>query len=111
MPAMSHSISDTLSAIHASTVETNLARPYLTKYEFNQIIGLRTMHLSKGAIPLVELPEGFAVKSNMDLRQIALQEIKESKLPYIVKRKMPNGKYEYWKLVDLQLTAVRHLLR
>jgi len=107
----SHQIADTLTAVHESSVEKNLSRAYLTKYEFNQIIGLRTMHLSKGAIPLVDLPENFSVKSNMDLRQVALQEIKESKLPYIVKRKMPNGKIEYWRLVDLKLTAVRHLLR
>ena len=26
--------------------------PMMTKYEFNQIIGLRTMHLARGAIPL-----------------------------------------------------------
>jgi DNA-directed RNA polymerase subunit K/omega len=108
---MAHSITDTLTAIHESSVEKNLARPYLTKYEFNQIIGLRTMHLSKGAIPLVDVSPELTIKGNMDLRQIALQEIKEAKLPYIVKRKMPNGKIEYWKLVDLKLTAVRHLLR
>lgn len=108
---MTHQIVDTLSALHKSSDEKNLSRPFLTKYEFNQIIGLRTMHLSKGAVPLVDLPEDFTIKSNMDLRQVALQEIKESKLPYIVKRKMPNGKLEYWRLVDLQLTAVRHLLR
>lgn len=108
---MTQSIVDTPTALHNSKTENNISRPYLTKYEFNQIIGLRTMHLSKGALPLVDVPPDFAVKSNLNLRQIALQEIKDSKLPYIVKRKMPNGKIEYWKLVDLKLTAVRHLLR
>jgi DNA-directed RNA polymerase I, II, and III subunit RPABC2 len=98
---------DTMAAVN----EAKRSRPFLTKYEFNQIIGLRTTHLSKGAPPLVALPEGFQIKSNMDLRNIALREIMESQLPYIVKRRMPNGKYEYWKLAELDLTAVRHLMR
>lgn len=102
---------DTLLNVKESKAETNRSRPFLTKYEFNQIIGLRTTHLAKGAPTLIELPEDFKIQSNMDLRNIALREIMETKLPYIVKRRMPNGKYEYWKLCDLDLTAVRHLLR
>jgi len=88
-----------------------LSRPFLTKYEFNQIISLRTLHLSKGAIPLVELPPDFQIEANMDLRKIALEELLDNKLPYAVKRKMPNGKIENWRLADLSLIAVRHLLR
>lgn len=87
------------------------SRPFLTKYEFNQVIGLRTTHLSKGAPALVALPDDFKIKSNMDLRAVALRELVEGQLPYIVKRQMPNGKYEQWKLSELDLTAVRHLLR
>jgi DNA-directed RNA polymerases I, II, and III subunit RPABC2 len=87
------------------------SRPFLTKYEFNQIIGLRTTHLSKGAPPLIDLPPDFTIKSNMDYRAIALKEILTGYLPYIVKRRMPNGKYEQWKLSELDLVAVRHLLR
>ena len=102
---------DSPSIVQQSSPETNRSRPFLTKYEFNQIIGLRTTHLSKGAPALIELPEGFQIKSNMDFRGVALQEIKDGRLPYTVKRRMPNGKYEYWKLKDLDLTAVRHLLR
>lgn len=87
------------------------SRPFLTKYEFNQVIGLRTTHLSKGAPPLIPLPEDFTIKHNMDFRAVALQEILAGCLPYIIKRRMPNGKYEQWKLGELDLTAVRHLLR
>lgn len=108
---MAHVIADNISSIQVSTPDQCISRAFLTKYEFDQVIGLRTMHLSKNAIPLVDMPEGFHIKSNMDLRQIALKEITEDKLPYIIKRKMPNGKIEYWRLSDLKLTAVRHLLR
>lgn len=83
--------------------------PIMTKYEFNQIIGLRTIHLARGAIPFVEIPQ--KIEKNMNLRGIALEELKEGKLPYIIKRPMPNGKTEYWKINDLSLISVRHLLR
>ena len=86
-------------------------KPLLTKYEFNSLISLRTMHLSNMAIPLVQLPEGFKVEKNMDLRKIALQEMQEGKLPYMVKRTLPNKKVEYIKLKDMDLTAVRTLMR
>lgn len=90
---------------------TFVRKPLLTKYEFNSIISLRTMHLSNMAIPMVQLPEGFKIEKNMDLRKIALQELQEGKLPYMVKRTLPNKKVEYVKLKDMDLTAVRGLMR
>ena len=90
---------------------TFVSKPLLTKYEFNSIISLRTMHLSNMAIPMVQLPEGFKIEKNMDLRKIALQELQEGKLPYMVKRTLPNKKVEYVKLKDMDLTAVRGLMR
>lgn len=86
-------------------------KPLLTKYEFNSIISLRTMHLSNMAIPLVQLPEGFKIEKNMDLRKVALMELQEGKLPYMVKRVLPNKKVEFIKLKDMDLTAVRNLIR
>jgi DNA-directed RNA polymerase I, II, and III subunit RPABC2 len=83
--------------------------PIMTKYEFNQIISLRTMHLARGAISFIETKN--RVERNMELRAVALQELKENKLPYMIKRPMPNGKAEYWNMNDLSLVAVRHLMR
>jgi DNA-directed RNA polymerase I, II, and III subunit RPABC2 len=83
----------------------------MTKYEFNQIIGLRTMHLSKGAPPMVDVPKDFVIKSNTELRALAVRELADGRLPNIVKRTMPNGKIEYWRVGDLDLCAVRHLMR
>ena len=34
---------------------------------------------------------------------IAEMELKEKKIPFIIKRPMPNGGSEYWKLQDLEL--------
>lgn len=85
--------------------------PIMTKYEFDELIALRTLHLSRQAPPLVPITSDFKVEGNMGLRAIALQELKEKKLPYLIKRQMPNGKAEYWKVKDLDLSAVEYLMR
>lgn len=82
----------------------------MTKFEFDQVIGLRTMHLSKGALPLVTMPEGFHIQSNMQLREIAIEELKQKRLPYMVKRPLPNGKVEYWPVSKLSLVSVENMM-
>ena len=95
------------------TVDTSnyISLPWMTKYEFDQLIGLRTMHLSKGAVPFIDLPADFTIKSNMDLRLIAIEELKNGKLPYIIERPMPNKKSEFWRVRDLSLQSIRHIIR
>ncbi len=102
-------IQDDVQRIKNIDRSTYKSLPIMTKYEFNQIIGLRTTHLARGAIPFVETKN--TIERNMNLRAIALEELKENKLPYMIKRPMPNGKAEYWNINDLSLVAVRHLLR
>jgi DNA-directed RNA polymerase subunit K/omega len=88
-----------------------ISLPWMTKYEFNQLIGLRTMHLSKGAVPFVQLPDDFSITSNNELRKVAIQELLEGKMPYVIERPMPNKKSEFWRVKDLSLHAVRHMIR
>lgn len=102
-------IQDDVHKIKTMNKESYRSLPFMTKYEFDQIIGLRTIHLARGAIPFIDVKRG--IEKNMNLRAVALQELKESKLPYIIKRPMPNGKTEYWKVSELSLVAIRHLLR
>ena len=109
---MNHSsliIQDDVQRIKNTDKSTYKSLPIMTKYEFNQIIGLRTIHLARGAVPFVQTDA--TVERNMNLRAIAIQELKENKLPYIVKRPMPSGKPEYWGVHELSLVAVRNLLR
>lgn len=92
-----------------SDKRVSLAR--MTKYEFDQVIGLRTMHLSKGAVPFVDLAPDFNIKSNIELRKIAIQELMEGRLPYIIERPMPDKKSEFWHVKELSLQAVKHMIR
>ena len=85
--------------------------PWMTKYEFDQVIGLRTMHLSKGAIPFVDVPADFVIKSNIELRKIAIEELINGKLPFTIERPMPNKKSEFWSVKELSLQAVKHMIR
>jgi len=70
--------------------------PFLSNYEKTKLLSLRTSQIEKGAHPYVAVPEG--VTSSYEIAQL---ELKEKKVPYILKRPLPNGTYEYWRLADL----------
>jgi DNA-directed RNA polymerase I, II, and III subunit RPABC2 len=72
--------------------------PFVSNYEKTQLLSLRTSQIEKGAHPYVAVPEG--ITSSYDIAKL---ELKEKKLPYILKRPLPNGIYEYWRLADLVL--------
>ena len=76
----------------------HLTYPFLTLYEKTKIIGLRANQLSKGARPYVPVPDHIT-----SVRDIARMELEQKRLPFIVKRPLPNGTYEYWRLSDLIL--------
>jgi DNA-directed RNA polymerase subunit K/omega len=73
----------------------------LTKYEYSRILGERAKQLSIGAEPLVKLEDYI-----FDEYSIALLELKEKKIPFIIERPMPNGISEFWKLEDLEILQV-----
>lgn len=72
--------------------------PFLTKYEKARILGQRAKQIETGAKPLVKLPENI-----IDSYVIAELELKEKKIPFIIKRPIPSGGFEYWNLKDLEM--------
>ena len=72
--------------------------PYLTKYEKTRILGQRSKQIESGAQPLVKIPENV-----IDSYIIAELELAQRKIPFIVKRPLPNGAFEYWNLKDLEI--------
>lgn len=72
--------------------------PYLTKYERARVIGQRAKQLETGAKPLVKVPENV-----IDSHIIAELELREKKVPFIIRRPIPSGGCEYWNLRDLEL--------
>lgn len=71
--------------------------PILTRYEKAKILGLRAKQINHGAKPFVEL-----TKDIIDGHTIAFMELTQNKIPFIIRRPMPNGGSEYWKINDLK---------
>lgn len=71
--------------------------PYLTKYEKARILGQRAKQINSGAYPFVKVPENV-----IDGYIIAEMELKQKRIPFIIRRPLPNGGSEYWKVQDLE---------
>ncbi len=72
--------------------------PFLTKYEKSRILGERAKQIGAGAKPFVKIDNNV-----IDAYLIALAELEQKAIPFIVKRPLPNGGCEYWKLRDLEI--------
>jgi DNA-directed RNA polymerase subunit K/omega len=70
--------------------------PFLTQFEKTKVLGFRTNQLSMGARPYIAVPEHVT-----DIREIAKLELEARRLPIIIKRPMPDGTFEKWRLSDL----------
>jgi len=71
--------------------------PYLTKYEKARILGQRAKQINAGATPFVKIPENV-----IDGYLIAELELQQKRIPFIIRRPLPNGGSEYWNLKDLE---------
>lgn len=71
--------------------------PFLTKYEKARILGQRAKQIETGAKPLVKVPDNI-----IDSHIIAELELREKKIPFIIRRPIPGGACEYWNIIDLE---------
>ena len=78
--------------------ELHTTLPFLTKYEKARILGLRAKQINNGSEPFVNIPNNI-----IDGSIIAEMELKQSKIPFIIRRPLPSGGSEYWKVSDLEL--------
>ena len=72
--------------------------PYLTKYEKARVIGARALQISKNA-PILVNPQ-----DETDPILIAEKELREHKIPFIIRRFLPDGSYEDWAVKELKLS-------
>ena len=72
--------------------------PYLTKYERARILGQRAKQINSGMTSFVKVPENV-----IDGYLIAEMELVQKRIPFIIKRPIPGGGCEYWKVSDLEL--------
>mmetsp|Transcript_70723 Transcript_70723/g.129446 ORF Transcript_70723/g.129446 Transcript_70723/m.129446 type:complete len:89 (-) Transcript_70723:137-403(-) len=69
--------------------------PYMTKYERARILGARALQISMNAPVMIELD------GETDPLIIAENELRERKVPFVVRRYLPDGTYEDWKVSEL----------
>lgn len=89
---------------YVETIEKKMVRdptkavsyPFLNQFEKTKVLSFRASQLAQGNKPYINVPDEVS-----DVYTIAKMELKERKLPYLIKRPLPDGDYEYWKINDL----------
>ena len=71
---------------------------FLTKYEKARVIGARALQISKNAPIFTNIGNDIT-----DPILIAEKELREKKIPFIIRRYLPDGSYEDWKVSELKL--------
>ena len=92
----SHVIDHHEARVHMLTGK-KMTRNFLTRYERTRVLGIRIKQLQLGAPALVD------IKKLTNEKEIALAELKQRKLPFIIRRYICRrpAKYEDWRLSDL----------
>ena len=81
---------------HAADSNERITTPFMTKYERARILGTRAMQISRNAPVFVELEP-----HETDPLLIAEKELREKKIPFFIRRYLPDGNYEDWPISDL----------
>ena len=72
--------------------------PIMTKYEKTRVLGQRTKQLNEGAPAFIKIDSTV-----IDGYLIAVKELEQKKTPFIIRRPLPNGGSEYWRIQDLEI--------
>ena len=85
---------DPLSTSSRAATERFTTR-YLTKYERARVLGTRALQISMNAPVMVDLD------GETDPLRIAEKELRERKIPIIIRRYLPDGSHEDWGVNEL----------
>jgi len=70
--------------------------PILTKFEKARIMGVRLQQIANGSKPRI------SVQGLHNILEIVEKELVERKIPFIIRRTLPNGLYEDWRMEDFE---------
>ena len=90
-------ITDYNKKINFLQCKERITRPILTKYEKTLILGHRAQQILNNSHILVNIEK---LKDKNPL-EIARKELKEGLIPFIIRRPLPNGRFEDWKCSEL----------
>ncbi|KAK1349335.1 putative subunit of RNA polymerase [Hamiltosporidium tvaerminnensis] len=75
--------------------QSRITSPIMTKFERAHVLGVRALQLSMGASPMVD------IEFETSPLKIAIKELKVKMIPFIVRRKLPDGSYEDWSIREM----------
>ncbi len=75
--------------------DNRLTSVRMTKYEKAYVLGIRSSQLSMNAPPLIDIGD------ETDAFEIAARELREKKIPFIIRRKLPDNTYEDWYIKEM----------
>ncbi len=82
--------------------EPRITNGYYTKYEYTALLAMRAQQIAEGAKPLVSL-DGLKTSDPMFVWNVAKREIAQQKLPFLVRRQLPDGTSEFWSVTELEM--------
>ncbi len=82
--------------------QPRITREYFTKYEYTALLSMRAQQLAEGAKPLASL-EGLKASDPMFVWNVAKREIEQRKLPFIIRRQLPDGTSEFWSVQEMEI--------
>ena len=79
----------------ATAPSERITTKYLTKYERARVLGTRALQISMNAPVMVDLD------GETDPLRIAEKELRERKIPIIIRRYLPDNSHEDWSIDEL----------
>jgi DNA-directed RNA polymerase I, II, and III subunit RPABC2 len=77
------------------STDTRKTTRYMTKYEKARVLGTRALQISMNAPVMVE------IDGETDPLRIAQKELAARKIPIIIRRYLPDGSHEDWRISEL----------
>eukprot|EP01098_Paradermamoeba_levis_P002220 TRINITY_DN1261_c0_g1_i3.p2 TRINITY_DN1261_c0_g1~~TRINITY_DN1261_c0_g1_i3.p2 ORF type:complete len:141 (+),score=52.30 TRINITY_DN1261_c0_g1_i3:58-423(+) len=75
--------------------QNRITTKFMTKYEKARVLGTRAIQISMNAPIMVEL------EGEVDPLEIAQKELREKKIPFFIRRYLPDGSSEDWRIEEL----------
>ena len=82
-------------------ISTNITSNKMSKYEYTKVLGMRAQQITMGAEPLITITNDM--KSAIE---VAEEELRQRKTPYIIARKINNKKTDFWKIEDMVIEVI-----
>eukprot|EP01064_Diplonema_japonicum_P003388 TRINITY_DN12193_c0_g2_i1.p1 TRINITY_DN12193_c0_g2~~TRINITY_DN12193_c0_g2_i1.p1 ORF type:complete len:166 (+),score=29.84 TRINITY_DN12193_c0_g2_i1:55-498(+) len=92
---------DSHDSVNVKPITERITTRFLTKYERARVLGTRALQISMGAPIKVEL------EGETDPLIIASKELREKKVPIIIRRNLPDGTVEDWPIDELVIDMDR----